>query len=97
MGIESIQLASAGFIVVFLAGCAAAPGGVSTVKQDNWGEANRQTMAAQIIDPSPDYAGAPMTTAGDQVAGALARYRTGQVKQPERIKTSKSGTSGSSN
>jgi hypothetical protein len=95
MAIESVQIASAVFIMVFLASCAVAPGGVATVNHDNWGEANRQTMAAQIIDPSPDYGDTPMLTSGDQVAGALARFRTGQVKQPERTKTSKTATSGS--
>lgn len=95
MAIETVKIASAVSMIALLAGCASTQGRVATVRQDNWGEANRQTMAAQIINPSPDYGDTPMLTAGDQVAGATARLRTGQVKQPERIKTSKSGTSGS--
>ena len=97
MRIEFARVAIAILMTVLVAGCAATDGGVRTARQDNWGEANRQTMAAQIIDPSPDYGNVAMTTSGDQVAAALNRYRTGQVKKPERVKTSTIGTSGSSN
>ena len=96
MPIEPIQFAIAILMMVFVTGCAATDGGVRTARQDNWGEANRQTMAAQIIDPSPDYGDVAMTTSGDQVATALNRLRTGQVKKPERVKTTNVG-SGSSN
>lgn len=97
MPIEPVQFAIAILMTVFIAGCASTDGGVRTARQDNWGEANRQTMAAQIIDPSADYGDVAMTTSGDQVAAALNRYRTDAVKKPERVKTSRSATSGSSN
>lgn len=95
MAIEVGQAVVTLIMTIFVAGCAATGGGGRLAQRDNWGEANRQTMAAQIIDPAPVY-DAPMTTSGTQVAGALERYRTGQVKQPERQKTSKISTSGGS-
>lgn len=63
-----------------LAGCAA-PGSLAA-GQDNFGEAYRQTLQAQIIDPAPEYATPVGETSGSQVAGAIERYRTGKVKQP---------------
>ncbi|MFM5895541.1 MAG: hypothetical protein ACKOQM_14075 [Novosphingobium sp.] len=81
-------------MTVLVAGCAATDHGVHAAAIDNFGEANRQTMAAQIIDPKPEY-DAPAMTTGTQVAGALARLRADNIKKPERTQTSSSG-SGSS-
>lgn len=61
---------------------------------DNFGEANRQTMMAQVIDPDPQYDTAVPGTSADHAADAVERYRTDKVKQPERIQTS-SGISAS--
>lgn len=66
--------------VLCLSGCAT-PGGLPP-GQDNFGEAVRQTMTAQIIDPAPEYDTPFAQTSGSQVAGAIERYRTGTVKQP---------------
>lgn len=96
MAIDFAQGIVALVMVVFVAGCTTTGEASSLAKHDNWGEANRQTMAAQIINPNPVYDG-PLMTSGGQVAAALERYRTGQVKQPERQKTSKIATSGGSN
>ncbi len=96
MPIEFVQVVIAILMTVFVAGCAAADGGVRTAQKSNWGEANRQTMAAQIIDPAPDYGDAPLLTSGEQVAGAISRFRSDQVKKPERVKTSAIATSGTS-
>lgn len=60
---------------------------------DNFGEANRQTMAAQVIDPNPEYDTAIPVTSGEHAAQAAERYRTDKVKQPDKIQTSTS-TSG---
>lgn len=79
-------------IAVSLAGCASTGGsGLSQSKPDNFGEASRQTFAAQIINPNPEYADAVPTTAGSQVAAAIERYRTGKVKQPISQRTSQIG------
>lgn len=63
-----------------LSGCAT-PGGLPA-GQDNFGEAYKQTLQAQIIDPAPDYATPQGSVSGAQVAGAIERLRTGKVKQP---------------
>lgn len=51
-----------------------------------FGEANRQTMMAQVVNPDPVYEG-EMTTSGDHAAQAVERYRTDSVKEPETIST----------
>ena len=58
-----------------------------------WGEANRQTMMAQVIDPDPVYE-EPMVTSGEHAADAVERYRTDQVKEPDSIRTTNAGVSG---
>ncbi|MEY4269376.1 MAG: hypothetical protein RLZZ58_592 [Pseudomonadota bacterium] len=64
-----------------------------TATDPNMGNSVRQTMAAQIVNPDPDYQGQPQTTAGTQAATAVERYRTGTVKKPDRVRTT-TGTSG---
>lgn len=56
-----------------------------------WGDANRTTMAAQVIDPAPEYdTPIPPTSATNAVRAADA-YREGRVEQPERISTTEGG------
>lgn len=61
---------------------------------DNFGEANRVTMAAQVVDPDPAYDTAVPETQGEHAGRAVERYRTDKVKRPERIRTSNSTTGG---
>jgi len=63
----------------------------------NFGEANRQTMAAQIIDPAPTYPTLVPETDADHAVAAVTRYRTDKVKPPvsPRVSTSASGSGGS--
>lgn len=58
-----------------------------------FGDANRQTIMAQVINPDPVYTG-EMATSGDHAADAISRYRDGKVKQPDTISTT-AGVSGS--
>ncbi|MEO5597278.1 MAG: hypothetical protein ABIQ66_01525 [Novosphingobium sp.] len=58
-----------------------------------FGEANRQTYAAQVIDPNPQYEYLTPATSGDHASQAIERYRTDKVKQPDRV-TSTSTASG---
>ena len=51
-----------------------------------FGEANRQTMMAQVVNPDPVY-DEEMTTSGEHAADAVERYRTDNVKQPDTIST----------
>ena len=60
-----------------------------------FGEANRQTLMAQVVDPAPVY-DQPMTASAEHAANAVARYQTDTVKQPESIKTTNVGTGGGS-
>lgn len=63
---------------------------------DNFGEANRVTMAAQVVDPDPQYDTAIADSSGDHSAKAVERYRTDKVKKPDKVRTSSTATSGSS-
>ncbi len=72
--------------------------GQSTIASASFGEANRQTMMAQVIDPDPQYTETAPPGSGDQAAAAVERYRKGTVKKPDRIRTTNvgSGNGGSS-
>ena len=50
-----------------------------------FGEANRQTMAAQVVDPDPQYEYLDPATSGEHAAQAVERYRKGAVIRPERV------------
>ncbi len=81
---------------LLLGGCAT--GGSNTAlgmgKADNFGEANRQTFAAMVINPNPEY-DEPMAPAdGERAAKAIERLRTDKVKMPERQSLSELGRSG---
>jgi hypothetical protein len=59
-----------------------------------FGEANRQTMMAQVVNPDPVYT-EPLTTSGEHAADAIERYRNDQVTEPETVSTSSGGSGGS--
>lgn len=81
-------------LLLFLAGCAGSiPSILEQPGDSRFGEANRQTMMAQVIDPDPVYA-EPMTTSGEHAAQAVERYRTDTVKQPDNIRTTDVGEGG---
>ena len=52
-----------------------------------FGNAVRQTMAAQVVNPDPQYEDPVPTTEGGKAAKAIDRYRTDKVKQPDTIRT----------
>lgn len=66
--------------------------------EDNFGEANRQTFAAQVIDPAPQYDTLVPETSAEHAGQAIERYRKDQVKQPDKVRTSDlaTGSSGGS-
>ena len=80
--------------VPLVAGCTTSSSLRQGADDEGWGEANRQTMAAQIIDPTPQYDYAVPETSGEHVADAIQRYRDDKVKRPERVKTSSISTGG---
>jgi hypothetical protein len=63
----------------------------------SFGEPNRQTMLAQVIDPDPQYDTATPPSSGEHAAQAIERYRTDKVKKPERIRTTQGASGGSGN
>lgn len=70
--------------------------GRQPIASASFGEANRQTMMAQVIDPDPKYTDAAPAGSGEQAAAAVERYRKGTVKKPDRIRTSNVGAGGGS-
>lgn len=62
------------------------------------GETVRYAQAVQTIDPDPVYAAdaAQPGSHGDKSVQAVKRYRTGTVKEVERIQTSSGGGGGGS-
>jgi hypothetical protein len=71
-----------------LAGCQHGPDGYPYMGgPDNFGEANRVTMAAQVVDPAPQYD----TAMADS---SVERYRTDKVKKPDKVRTSTLSTGG---
>ena len=91
---RSELLALAAASLVLLPGCATDGQGALPYMggKDNFGEANRQTMAAQVVDPNPVYDTAVPETHGEHAGQAVERYRTDKVKMPERIRTSSTGS-----
>jgi hypothetical protein len=49
-----------------------------------FGEANRQTMMAQVVDPDPQY-DKPLETSAEHAAQATDRYHKDKVKAPGRV------------
>ncbi len=87
MSIEYSRLAGIVAASLALASCASnalfeEPGDAS------FGEANRQTMMAQVIDPDPQYDELVPVSSGEHAAAAVERYRTDKVKQPDTVSTS---------
>ncbi|MCW6533872.1 hypothetical protein [Sphingomonas lycopersici] len=100
MSIETMRNGLMLGAAALLAGCATDGQGDPVLGwADTFGEANKQAIAAQVIDPHPVYDAALAPASGDHAAQAITRYRTDKVKKPERLTTSSvagssSGTSG---
>lgn len=58
---------------------------------EDFGEANRMTFAAMIVDPDPEY-DEPMVSSGEVVADAVDAYRKGEVKEPQRVTSTVTGS-----
>ena len=88
MTIKASHILFAGGAAIALGACTNADGRPDLAQYDpSWGEANRATMAAQVVDPSPEYdSPIPPTSASNAVRAADA-YREGQVEEVERIST----------
>jgi hypothetical protein len=93
MTIEFTRRLALGTALLLLAGCE--HGLAEKAGAAKFGEPNRQTMLAQVVDPDPQYEGQPLETSGDKAGDAAERYRTDKVKRPERVRST-SGAGGSS-
>lgn len=73
------QLALALVLGMLAVGC--------TPTDATFGNAVRQTMAAQVVNPEPEYESHLPITDGAKGAAAVERYRTDKVKEPDTIRT----------
>lgn len=71
---------------LLLTGCATYGTADGAYDQAAFGEANRQTYAAMIVNPEPVYT-EEMATSGEHAADAAERYRTDAVKEPDSIRS----------
>lgn len=58
----------------------------------DFGEANRQTMMAQVIDPEPQYDTLVPPSSAGHAAQAVDRYNSDAVKQPEDVQVTSTFT-----
>lgn len=92
MNIKGITLLGAAATV--LAGCASTYSAeVGMIDEADFGEANRQTFGAMVVDPDPQYDG-PMETSAESAADAAERVRTRTVVQPEAEDTTSTNSGG---
>lgn len=64
------------------------------VQDPGFGEANRATYAAMVVNPDPQYDTPIPATSAEKAAQAIERYRNDQVKVPERTSTTERLTEG---
>ena len=83
-------------LVVTASACTHADREFVGMQDPGFGDANRATFAAMVINPDPQYADPIPPTSAEHAAQAIERYRNDQVKQPERIDTTEisSGSGG---
>lgn len=70
-----------------LAGCSVADKELMGYQDPGFGEANRATYAAMVVNPDPQYDTPIPASSAEHAAQAIERYRNDAVKQPERIET----------
>lgn len=88
MTIDRTRLALAAIAALAATACTNRDGRMDLESADHsWGDANRMTMAAQVIDPSPEYDTPIPPTSAVNAARAADAYREGRVEQPERVST----------
>ena len=89
MRTNQLTFAAAGALL--LAGCATTGSGNLPYMggPDNFGEANKQTFAAMVVNPDPVYDVSVPETHAEHAGQAVERYRTDKVKVPDRVRTNK--------
>ena len=77
-----------------LSGCASTYSVASgEIDPADFGEANRMTYAAMIVNPDPVYT-EPLTTSADTAAAAVERYRDREVEEVQAEDTTSIGGGG---
>lgn len=56
-----------------------------------FGEPNRQTMAAQVVNPDPEYDTLVPAGSAQRAADAVERYNEGAVKEPSHVPSTSPG------
>ncbi len=92
-----LKLASSAVLAMALVGCDTVADKEFTGYQDpGFGEANRATYAAMVVNPDPQYDTPIPATSAEHAAQAIERYRNDEVKKPERVETTDVGAGGGS-
>ena len=78
-------------VAAALAGCSTTSK-TGSIEDTSIGEALHMTLAAQVIEPTPQYEYLDPATSGQHAAQAIERYRTDKVKKPERISSTSRGS-----
>lgn len=81
------RMIAAGAAIVCLSGCATYGNMDGAYDPEAFGEANRQSYAAMVVNPEPVYT-EDMTTSGEKAADAVKRYQDDAVKQPDPVSSS---------
>ena len=85
-------LTASALAAVALSGCATGGPNVALgLEAASLGEASRQTLAAQVIDPDPVYETVGPEGDGEHTADAIQRYHDGTVIKPVSQQTSSLG------
>lgn len=92
MNIDTLSRGAVLGLVLVLGGCEHSMGD-KTAAAAKFGEANRMTMAAQVVNPDPQY-DQPLAGSGDSAAQAVERWRTDRVKKPEKVRSTQSQSGG---
>lgn len=82
----------AGGAMLGLSGCATYGNMDGAYDPEGFGEANRQSYAAMVVNPEPVYT-EDATTSAAKAADAVKRYNDDAVKQPDNV-TSTEGPGG---
>lgn len=92
MNTDRLRLLGLGLAALpLLAACEADKAGIASAS--SFGEANRQTNLAQVVDPEPEYEYLDPATSALHAAQAVERYRTDKVKKPDKVRSTESGGS----
>jgi len=80
------HLIAAATLGLLTAGCSVADKELVGYQDPGFGEANRATYAAMVVNPDPQYEDPIPPTSAEHAAAAIERYRNDRVKQPERVR-----------